>query len=79
LFRGQCAVNHQQVLIYFIAGTKIALFPHKLVFVFSASAVVDYGNMLGLGTKEKPPLIAILEQKIGITPILLSFFLMLVF
>jgi hypothetical protein len=35
--------------------------------------------MLGLGTKEKPPLIAILDQKIGITPILLSFFLMLVF
>ncbi|MCL6460570.1 MAG: glycoside hydrolase family 32 protein [Flavobacterium micromati] len=38
---------------------KIALYPDKLGFIFSGSAVVDYKNSSGLGTKENPPLIAI--------------------
>ena len=38
---------------------KIALFPDKLGFIFSGSAVVDNNNSSGLGSKENPPLIAI--------------------
>ena len=38
---------------------KIALFPDKLGFIFSGSAVVDIDNTSGLGTKENPPMIAI--------------------
>ena len=38
---------------------KIALFPDKLGMIFSGSAVVDLKNSSGLGTKEKPPMIAI--------------------
>lgn len=38
---------------------KIALFPDKLGMIFSGSAVVDFNNTSGLGTKENPPMIAI--------------------
>ena len=38
---------------------KIALFPDKLGFIFSGSAVVDNDNSSGLATKGNPPLIAI--------------------
>jgi len=42
---------------------KIVLFPNKLDFIFSGSAVVDYKNSSGLGTKENPSLIAIFIQR----------------
>ena len=38
---------------------KIALFPDKLGLIFSGSAVVDLYNTSGLGTLNKPPMIAI--------------------
>jgi fructan beta-fructosidase len=38
---------------------KIALFPDQLGYIFSGSAVIDLNNTSGLGTKEKPPMIAI--------------------
>ena len=38
---------------------KIALFPDKLGYIFSGSAVVDLENTSGLGSKENPPMIAI--------------------
>ena len=38
---------------------KIAIFPDKLGFIFSGSAVVDINNTSGLGTKENPPMVAI--------------------
>jgi len=38
---------------------KIALFPDKLGYIFSGSAVVDFENTSGLGSKENPPMIAI--------------------
>lgn len=38
---------------------KIALFPDKLGYIFSGSAVVDYNNTSGLGSIENPPMIAI--------------------
>lgn len=37
----------------------IALFPDKLGYIFSGSAVFDKNNSSGLGTKENPPLVAI--------------------
>lgn len=38
---------------------KIALFPDKLGYIFSGSAVVDLQNTSGLGTTANPPMIAI--------------------
>lgn len=38
---------------------KIALFPDELGYIFSGSAVVDFENTSGLGTKENPAMIAI--------------------
>jgi levanase/fructan beta-fructosidase len=38
---------------------EIALFPDELGTIFSGSAVVDYQNTSGLGTKENPPIVAI--------------------
>lgn len=38
---------------------KIALFPDQLGLIFSGSAVMDFNNTSGLGTKENPPMIAI--------------------
>lgn len=38
---------------------KIALFPDELGLIFSGSAVIDYNNTSGLGTKEHPPMVAI--------------------
>lgn len=38
---------------------KIALFPDKLGYIFSGSAVIDSENSSGLGTKDNPPMIAI--------------------
>lgn len=38
---------------------KIALFPDKLGYIFSGSAVIDSANSSGLGTKENPPMVAI--------------------
>ena len=38
---------------------KIALFPDKLGLIFSGSAVVDVNNTTGLGTIEKPAMVAI--------------------
>jgi fructan beta-fructosidase len=38
---------------------KIALFPDKLGFIFSGSAVVDVNNTSGFGTLKNPPMIAI--------------------
>ena len=38
---------------------KIALFPDKLGFIFSGSAVVDFHNSSGLGTTKNPALIAV--------------------
>lgn len=37
----------------------VALFPDKLGYIFSGSAVVDWKNTSGLGTVKNPPLIAI--------------------
>lgn len=37
----------------------IALYPDKFGFIFSGSAVVDWGNTSGLGTTETPPMVAI--------------------
>lgn len=37
----------------------IALYPDSLGYIFSGSAVVDYQNTSGLGTKTNPPLVAI--------------------
>ena len=37
----------------------IALEPDELGYIFSGSAVVDWNNTTGFGTKEKPPLVAI--------------------
>ena len=37
----------------------IALYPEKLGYIFSGSAVVDLNNTSGFGTAEKPPLVAI--------------------
>jgi fructan beta-fructosidase len=37
----------------------IALYPDSLGWIFSGSAVVDYQNTSGLGSKENPPLVAI--------------------
>jgi fructan beta-fructosidase len=37
----------------------IALYPDELGYVFSGSAVVDWNNSSGLGTKDTPPLVAI--------------------
>lgn len=37
----------------------IALFPDSLGYIFSGSAVVDYENASGLGTKSNPPIVAI--------------------
>jgi len=37
----------------------IALYPDSLGYIFSGSAVVDYKNTSGLGTKNNPPLVAI--------------------
>ena len=37
----------------------IALFPDELGYIFSGSAVVDWENTSGFGTKENPPLVAI--------------------
>lgn len=37
----------------------IALYPDKLGYIFSGSAVVDAENTSGLGTRENPPLVAI--------------------
>lgn len=36
----------------------IAIYPDSLGYIFSGSAVADYNNTSGLGTKENPPLIA---------------------
>lgn len=36
----------------------IALYPDKLGYIFSGSAVFDKGNSSGLGTKKNPPLVA---------------------
>ncbi|SFI29569.1 glycoside hydrolase family 32 protein [Halpernia frigidisoli] len=38
---------------------KTALFPDKLGYIFSGSAVIDKENFSGLGTKENPPMVAI--------------------
>ena len=38
---------------------KIALFPDKLGFIFSGSAVIDINNTSGLGTLGNPPMVAI--------------------
>ena len=38
---------------------KIALFPDKLGYIFSGSAVVDINNTSGLGTLKNPPMVAI--------------------
>jgi fructan beta-fructosidase len=38
---------------------KIALFPDKLGYIFSGSAVVDINNTSGLGTLMNPPMVAI--------------------
>ncbi|WP_300978320.1 glycoside hydrolase family 32 protein [Flavobacterium sp.] len=38
---------------------KIALFPDELGLIFSGSAVIDYNNTSGLGTKEHLPMVAI--------------------
>ena len=37
----------------------IALYPDSLGYIFSGSAVVDWNNTSGFGTKENPPLVAI--------------------
>ncbi|WP_430821489.1 glycoside hydrolase family 32 protein [Carboxylicivirga caseinilyticus] len=37
----------------------IALYPDSLGYIFSGSAVVDWKNTSGLGTRENPPLVAI--------------------
>ena len=37
----------------------VALYPDSLGWIFSGSAVVDWGNTSGLGTKDNPPLVAI--------------------
>ncbi|KOY52466.1 glycoside hydrolase family 32 protein [Polaribacter dokdonensis] len=37
----------------------IALFPDKLGYIFSGSAVIDWNNTTGFGTKEKPAMVAI--------------------
>jgi len=37
----------------------VALFPDKLGYIFSGSAVVDWNNTSGLGTAESPPMVAI--------------------
>lgn len=37
----------------------IALYPDELGYIFSGSAVVDWNNTSGLGTKENPPLVTI--------------------
>jgi fructan beta-fructosidase len=36
----------------------IAIYPDSLGYIFSGSAVADYNNTSGLGTKENPPLVA---------------------
>lgn len=37
----------------------IALYPDSLGMIFSGSAVIDWGNTTGFGTKENPPMVAI--------------------
>lgn len=37
----------------------VALYPDELGYIFSGSAVVDWSNTSGLGSKENPPLVAI--------------------
>jgi fructan beta-fructosidase len=37
----------------------VALYPDKLGYIFSGSAVVDWNNTSGLGTAEAPPMVAI--------------------
>jgi sucrose-6-phosphate hydrolase SacC (GH32 family) len=43
----------------------IAIYPDENGFAWSGSAVVDYNNTSGLGTKEKPPMIALYTSENG--------------